>query len=306
MFFVDWATNRDYTGRPLSKENPFNKTTPRSQSAYASTPKALVDACQWLYSQGGPDLAPGVIRDFLKNYGGGIYKLAEDVTKEIVADEQRPRRWDDIPFLSGFTGHIDEDRKNSFAFNTYYKYGELSEKVVKDLNGAAMTDSISAKMAYEEPEKMPKGARTQIILEGEDYILGKMFYEANKNTYQMARRKRAYKGKDGVYHPKGELYQTRELERKGIDRLKQEWKDVNEEWLAMPKGTQEERDARESYEKTVTQARQLYYDAVCDLVDRLMAEEYDHVQRRIANGIPYEPKPSLSERAFEMVKDIFE
>lgn len=301
MFFVDVATNRDYTGRPLTKENPFNKTTPRSQSAYASTPKALVDACQWLYSQGGPDISPGVVRDFLKNYGGGLYKLAEDVTKEIVADEQRPRRWDDIPFLSGFTGHIDEDRKNSFAFNTYYQYKELSQKVVKDLNGAAMTDKISEKMAYETPELMPKGARTQMILEGEDYILGKMFYEANKNTYQMARRKRTTK-----YGKKGEWYKTKNIEKKGIERLRKEWQDLNEEWLAMPNDTQEEKDARRAFEESVTDARQLYYDALCDLVDNLLEEEYNHAQRRRENGIPYEPKPSFSERAFEMVKDLVE
>ena len=147
---------------------------------------------------------------FFKNYGGGLYKLAEDATKITYFDEERPQRWDDVPFVSGFTGHIDEDRSNSFSQDAMYEYKGISEKVVKNLNRAAGTDAITEKMAYEEPENLPKEARIQRILEGENYILGKMYYEGMKNEYVMKQRQRTTK-----YGKKGEWYKSNEVKRKG-------------------------------------------------------------------------------------------
>lgn len=296
MFFVDWATNRDYTGRPLWKENPFSDTVPKSQGAYASTPKALVEACQWMAKNFGWDIAPGVLRDALKNYGGGFYNAAEDVSKMLFTDAERPFRYDNIPFFSGFTGHIDEDRSNSFVTSALYDYEKLSDKVVRDLNMRAGTKDITASMAYDHPETLPDGARVQRILEGEDYILGKMYRDGMNNEYVMKQRTT---GKNA-----GEWYKSREIKRKGVNTLKKEWQDLREQLAAMPSGTIEEKSAKAELELKVQDAWHVYYNAQADLVDRLMEEEYNHVQRKRENGIPYEPKPSVTERVYNAVKDM--
>jgi len=300
MFFVDWATNRDYTGRPLWKENPFSNTVPKSQGAYASTPKAIVDACQWMAKNIGWDIAPGVVRDALRNYGGGFYRAAEDVSKIWTgiskSDPDRPFRYDDIPFISGFTGHIDQDRSNSFVSNALHEYGNLSEKVVKNLNMAAGTKDITAAMAYEHPDDLPREARVQIILEGEDYILGKMYRDGMNNEYV---EKVHLRGKNA-----GQKYKSKEVKHKGVNALKKEWQDAKERWASLPDKTEDEKSAKAEAKLEVEDAWHKYYSAQADLVDKLMEEEYHHVQRRLQNGIPYEPRPSLSEKVYGGVKDL--
>ena len=290
MFIVDIATNRDYTGRPLWKENPFAETTSRAQSAYASTPKALVDVCQELskLTYGGVDIPPGAVRDVFKNLGGGFYKAAEDASKIVTGirgiDPERPFRYDDIPFFSGFTGHIDKDRSNSFVSNALYNYKKNCDDVVRRIN-AVTGEKVSPSMVYDHPEDLPAGARTQRILEGEKYVLGKMYREGMNNTYKM---KQYFTGlKVGQWH------ESKEIERKGVETYREEWQTLRDKWV---KG--------EATDLDVENAWHAYYNAQADLVDRLMNEEYDHVQEKMKNGIPYEPKPSLSERAYKAVKDL--
>jgi hypothetical protein len=304
MFIVDIATNRDYTGRPLWKENPFSGTAPKSQSAYASTPKGLVEACQALAkaTNGGIDLAPGAVRDVFKNLGGGFYKLAEDASKLLYADEERPRRWDDVPFFSGFTGHIDEDRSNSFATNALYGYKNISDDVVRRINIAAGTSDITAAMVYDTPEQLPKEAKVQKVLEGEDYVLGKMYRDGMKNEYKMKQRVRNTK-----YGNKGDWYKSKEVERYGVETLKKNYRDLREQWASMPDGTDDERAAKKAfYDLSVQNAWHEYYNAEADLVDKLMEEEYNHVEAKRKNGIPYEPKPTTSERVYNWAKDLVE
>lgn len=289
MFFVDWATNRDYTGRPLWKENPFNDTVPRVQSAYASTPKALVAACQKLGETTGIDIAPGLVRDFARNYGGGVWTAIEDALKLTITDIEHPFRYDNFPFLSGFTGHIDEDRLNSFETNALYDYADNSERVVKRLNIRSGSKDITMEQAYDHPETLPQTARVQRILEGEKYILGKMYREGMNNEYVMKQYVRGEKA--------GQWYKSRGLKRKGVNTLKNDWKKLRDEWAAMPEG-----DEKDAFSQQVQDAWHLYCDAEAALLDRLMEEEYHHVQRKLENGIPYEPKPSLSERIYKAVK----
>lgn len=296
MFFVDWATNRDYTGRPLWKENPFSNTVPMSQGAYASTPKGIVAACQFLAenTNGKVDIAPGLIRDFMNNYGGGFYRAAEDVSKIMFTDSERPFRYDNIPFFSGFTGHIDEDRSNSFANNALYEYKNLSEGVVKSLNAVLNTDEVTAAIAYDNPEtlyNMASGviqtAKVKRILSSPDYELGKIYREGMNNKYKMKQHLSGAKA--------GQWYKSRkEVERKGVDALKQDWRELREQWAAMPEKTEEEKSAKAMAYKDVTNAWHTYYDAQANLVDLLMDYEYNH------------PGPSLTNKAYEAAKDIIE
>ena len=278
MFFVDWATDRDYTGRPLWKENPFSDTVPKSQGAYASTPKGIVAACQKLaeVSNGAIDIAPGVVRDFMNNYGGGFFRAAEDVSKLLFTDEERPRRWDNVPFFSGFTGHIDEDRSNSFAQNALYDYKKLSEGNVKDMNAILNTDDITSAVLYDEPESLYERegvtvlqkAKIKRMLDSKDYALGKMYREGMNNSKDEIIGYEAKVSKNGSVRmvPK---------KKPGVNALRQEWKDLRDQWAKMPDKTEEQKSAKAEMDLQVQKAWHLYYDAMGDLAEKLMDYEYN-------------------------------
>ena len=278
VFFVDWATNRDYTGRALWKENPFSNTVPKSQGAYASTPIGIVKACQWMAEASEKsglnnllgvtvDPAPGLIRDAMNNYGGGFFRAAEDVSKVVYGifgnDPERPFRWDNIPFLSGFTGHIDEDRNNTYAKNTLYEYRDLSEDVVKRMNIVSGTSNISTSMAYDNPDALPDKAQGWMARHPLDWNLGKIYHDGVNNEYVMK------------VHMKGinigQEYKSREIKRKGVNTLKKEWKALRDEWAAMPEGPE-----KAKADLKVQEAWHLYYNAEADLVEKLMNYEYEN------------------------------
>ena len=272
VFFVDWATNRDYTGRPLWKENPFSDTAPKSQGAFASTPKGIVYACQKLaeITEGGIDVPPGLVRDFMNNYGGGFFRTAEDISKLLFTDVERPRRWDNIPFFSGFTGHIDEDRSNSFAMNALNEYKDLADGIVKKMNAINGTSKISTSMLFGDPDSLPEQFRAKVntwkALHPKEYELGRMYHEGMNNKYKM---KQYVKGQK-----KGQWYKSKELERKGVTALKKEWKSLREEWANMPSRTEVEKSAKAEMWLEVQDAWHRYYDAEANLAEALMDYEY--------------------------------
>lgn len=312
MFGVDALTNRDYTGRPLYKENPFSHTKPLSQGAYASTPKYLVDACMKLAEMTSDtalapyfDWSPGIIRDAMKNFGGGPYKLFEDVLKIVDHDEERPSRWDNIPFFSGFTGHLDEDRRDSFEANALRYYKDNMESVVRRLNSAAGVNNLSPSDIFDPkkfeklPEEVKSNVRFQKILGGEDYVLAETYWKE-------VRKKLSETSFHFDVTPKGNVSKTPkpDVERESLDKLRDTWKELRKQWHEMPNKTEEEKRAKKAFEETVQEAWHVYYNAEGDILDALMREEYDHVSQKIKNGIPYEPKPNLSERVFNAVKDL--
>ena len=280
MFFVDWATNHDYTGRPLVKESQFTPNMPKSQAYYASTPLALVKACQAVGTVTGWDIAPGVARDFMNNYMGGFYKVAEDISKQMFTDDEHPRRWDDIPFLSGFTGHIDEDRTDTYVKNVLNAYRDLSEGIVKKVNIRLNTKDVTDEMVYENPEQVLGMAKNSLqrffvegLLSGERYDLAKIYYEGTqtRGTGEYERVTRTYKtGKRA-----GKRYSRKEeIKIPGTESLREEWSKLRKEWLAMPDGTPEERSAKAQKKAEVENAWHVYYDASASLAEELMNQEY--------------------------------
>ena len=232
-------------------------------------------------SSGKIDVPPGLIRDFANNYGGGFFRAAEDASKIFTGligdDPERPARWDNVPFFSGFTGHIDEDRSNSFASNALYGYKSLSDGVVKSLNAILNTDEVSAAIAYDEPESLYDmtesvitKAKIKNILSSKDYQLGKMYREGMNNEYEMKQYLTGAKA--------GQWHKSRDVKRKGVNTLKKEWKELRDQWVAMPNKTQEEKDAKDLFSETVQGAWHRYYDAQADLAERLMDYEYNRVK----------------------------
>lgn len=296
MFIVDLATNRDYTGRPLWKENPFSETTPKCFGAYASTPKGIVNACQKLseLTYNRIDIAPGAVRDFMNNYGGGFFRTAEDVSKilrplvgdlfenvgvydalgiEHEKDLDRPFRWDNIPFFSGFTGHIDQDRSDSYAKNALNEYRQNSEEVVARINAVLGRKDVTTSMAYDDPESLyelanttARKARLKNVLSSKDYELGKMYRDGMNNEYEMVQ----YVRGDKI----GQWHKSNKVKRAGVDALKQDWLKLRDEWVKMPSKTAEEKSAKALVQTDVENAWHVYYDAEANLADELMKKEY--------------------------------
>lgn len=289
MFIVDLATNRDFTGKPLAKENPYYDTTPASQAVYASDPEYLVKATQWLAQQtaGTPvyvDLNAGKLRDIFKNFGGGFYNTAEDVAKIFMADEKHPLRRDNIPFFSGFTGHLDEDRANNFENSALREYKDISERVVRRIS-SAIGDKVSPADVYNNPENLPQEGRVQALLEGKDYQLGKMYHDGMNNRKEIIPGGAVYKSGKKKGQPKPETIP-------GVNKLRQNWKDMQDAYFAMPEG-----DEKEAFKLQVQDAFNKYHDAEGNLCDKLLEYEnenaflrlhWDKAQRRV-----YEDMKSL-------------
>ena len=289
MFIVDLATNRDFTGKPLAKENPYYDTTPASQAVYASDPEYLVKATQWLAQQtaGTPvyvDLNAGKLRDIFKNFGGGFYNTAEDVAKIFMADEKHPLRRDNIPFFSGFTGHLDEDRANNFENSALREYKDISERVVRRIS-SAIGDKVSPADVYNNPENLPQEGRVQALLEGKDYQLGKMYHDGMNNRKEIIPGGAVYKSGKKKGQPKPETIP-------GVNKLRQDWKDMQDAYFAMPEG-----DEKEAFKLQVQDAFNKYHDAEGNLCDKLLEYEnenafmrlhWDKAQRRV-----YEDMKSL-------------
>ena len=96
---------------------------------------------------------------------------------------------------------------------------------------------------------------------------GKMYREGMNNEYAMKQYVRGDKA--------GQWCKSKEVKRKGVDSLRKEWKEAREVWASLPDKTEEEKAAKAEAYKDVTNAWHLYYNAKADLVDRLMAYEYD-------------------------------
>jgi hypothetical protein len=73
----------------------------------------------------------------------------------------------------------------------------------------------------------------------------------------------------------GQWYKSREVERKGVNALRQEWKDLRDQWAKMPDKTEEQKSAKAEMDLKVQEAWHLYYDAMGDLAEKLMDYEYN-------------------------------
>ena len=131
------------------------------------------------------------------------------------------------------------------------------ENVIKRIKIAAgdKDGDLTPKVIFE--GEMPEGsASVQRIYEGRKYELAKMYRE-------------------GMNGPEG------------VTKLRKAWNDAKEEYAKMPKKTTEEKQARAEQRLAVQDAWQKYYDAECNLVDRLLNYE--------AEGAP------LSERIIKSI-----
>jgi len=291
---MDVATNRSFAGIPLWKENIYDENEPLSQSAFASTPEILNKAVIKLSEATATkpwhvDIPSGAIRGILKGYGGGAYTFVEDVGKVVFADPAHPRRYENYPFISGFTGYLEDDRRDSFSSDALQRYKELEGDVIKRLRSAAPGEKITESMVYNHPEDLPEKARVARLLIMDKWNLGKMYYDGMKQKSGE---------KEARVNKRGDIYYVDVKD--DINSLRKAWNDAKKKYIEIAEDKSSTEAEKEAAEKEVQKAWLKFTQSEDALVDALMQEEYYHVKQKIENGIPYEPKETLSEKAYNL------
>lgn len=147
---VDIIQNKDFTGRPIYRENTFNQGMPEYTKAYAGTAKWLTKSSEvlnnatpkfWVkdypepdkYTPGAININPAIVEHLLDSYLGGLYTFPSKAAKTVCMiwdeDMQDIRN---IPFLN--RNVKDSQSGNPITksagdrYNTYMKEYRLSKQ----------------------------------------------------------------------------------------------------------------------------------------------------------------------------------
>jgi len=137
---VEASDNVGWTGMPIYKDTPYNKSDPEWTKAYRSTNSGLVWLSKTLneltggddYKSGMIDFNPAQVEYILKGYFGGAWSFANKLAKSgemMVGD--RSFEWNNIPLANRVIKTSDERTKFRNTNNEYYKYKKEAEEVKK-------------------------------------------------------------------------------------------------------------------------------------------------------------------------------
>lgn len=149
--------NKDFTGKPIYRQNAFNETMPEWTKAYNSTSDWLVKLSEWTNELAGGDKYkqadvlepimnwnPAKVEHLFESYFGGMAKtfnqaaktLAGGVESVINGEKSDNLQWYSTPVLNRFFNDASDDRSAFSKVNErYYKLYDLYEEVVKELRG---------------------------------------------------------------------------------------------------------------------------------------------------------------------------
>ena len=137
---VEASDNVGWTGMPIYKDTPYNKSDPEWTKAYRSANSSLVWLSKTLneltggddYKGGMIDFNPAQVEYILKGYFGGAWSFANKLAKSgetMVGD--RSFEWNNIPLANRVIKTSDERTKFRNTNNEYYKYKKEAEEVKK-------------------------------------------------------------------------------------------------------------------------------------------------------------------------------
>lgn len=153
--FIEAAMNKDYYGKPIYKDQEYNRQLPAYMKAYSGTSSQLVDICKKLNDMTGEggaapgviNLNPALIEHYFEGYFGGTGRTYLQVVKMIqaAAGNEDMQSWRNVPILNRFVSSSN-DEKNAFSrINTaYYSYRDEAtetsnmEKYDKDQDNNSM------------------------------------------------------------------------------------------------------------------------------------------------------------------------
>lgn len=156
--FYQAMTNTDYFGKPIYKDNDYNKLMPEWTKAYSGTSKQLIRCAELLneltggdkYMKGALDINPAVVEHFFESYFGGMGKTVNQLGKGISAiwdEDQRNSR--NIPVVNRFYSSSDERNAFSRVNEEYYHYLEEYQQTQQRIRGYENEDDAGV-MGYAE------------------------------------------------------------------------------------------------------------------------------------------------------------
>ena len=135
---VEASDNVSWTGSPIYKDTPYNKSDPEWTKAYRTANSSLVWLSKTLneltggddYKSGMVDFNPAQVEYILKGYFGGAWSFTNKLVKsgEIMVGN-RDFEWGSIPLANRVVKTSDERTKFRNTNNEYYKYKKEAEEV---------------------------------------------------------------------------------------------------------------------------------------------------------------------------------
>ena len=141
-----YLLNRRWTGLPVFKDSPYNKTDPEWKKAYASTDKTLVAMTRWLNELGGGDdfkksewpfmdINPAKLEYLLSGTFGGYVSVAEKLKKMgETAVGERDFEWRNMLIGNRVMTSGDETTEYRKLQNEFYRYKEEADETKRLYN----------------------------------------------------------------------------------------------------------------------------------------------------------------------------
>lgn len=156
--------NLDFTGRPIFKENDFNKTMPEWTKTYKDNSKMLIKLSEWSNEIGGGDKYkasdalfglmnwnPAKVEHVLEGYFGGMATTLNQTGKTLSAgvesiingEKSNDLTYSNAPVLNRFIKDASDDRSSFRAVKEkFYNYLKEYEETEKNLRG--YTNEVSS------------------------------------------------------------------------------------------------------------------------------------------------------------------
>lgn len=142
--FAQLVVNKDYFGKPIYKNNDYNKLDPEWTKAYKGTNALLVNATKWLneitggdnVKSGAIDLNPAQIEHLFESYLGGVGKTLNKGAKTLsMLWDEDMREWRNVPVASSFYQEAEERTTRSQLNREYFDYIEEHDEIEHRISG---------------------------------------------------------------------------------------------------------------------------------------------------------------------------
>ena len=139
-----YITNKDWTGKPIYRDNGFNKELPEWTKAYAGTSKWLVNSAELMneftggdkYKSGVVDANPARLEHLFTGYLGGFGDMFLGAYKTLsMPFDEDYRNVRHVPVLKAFFNQSDERTSYAQVKKDYASYKHEYEDTVRRLNG---------------------------------------------------------------------------------------------------------------------------------------------------------------------------
>lgn len=157
-FYEVIIQNKDYAGRPVYKETPFNELDPEFKRTYKGTSGWLVDVSQYLneatrgndFKKGEVDFNPAKIEHIYEYYLGGMGKTINQLGKTLwygaksIANGEKDENLvlRNVPVVNRFLSFPDEKNANAGINKEYFRMVDEWETLDHELNELAKKGAL--------------------------------------------------------------------------------------------------------------------------------------------------------------------